>query len=103
MILERRRELLAQRDTAWLVIETAMPVQFQIVCEIEWRLRRGHADVIDVNRVTTANGSVATNSVSMTMNGTLSTFDVNIATFRRISLRAADQNAGGEYEQAADN
>ena len=49
--------------------------------------------VSDVNRDTTAYGSVAMSCDSMTMNGTLNTFDVYIATLRRIFRRSMNRSS----------
>src|SRR5688572_11731742 len=42
VILECSRQLVTQPDAARLVVEAAMPMQFQIVGQIEWRQRGGH-------------------------------------------------------------
>ena len=42
VILEHRGQLLAQPDAARLIIESPVPVQLQIIREVEGRQRRGH-------------------------------------------------------------
>ena len=54
VILENDGQLFAEPDTARLVVESPVPVQLQIVREVEGRQRGGHREVREANRVTTA-------------------------------------------------
>jgi hypothetical protein len=90
VILEHSGQLLSQSYFR-LSVEPAMPVQLELVRHVE-RRQRAVFGVSDAKRVATANGNVATNCVSMTMNGTLRTFDVYVATFRRSLRRSMNRS-----------
>lgn len=76
MGFQHGRHLLAQPDVAWIVVEAAMPVNLQVVQMSNGGKATTIAGVSCANLVATAYGTVAMKSDSMTMNGTLSTWEV---------------------------
>ena len=90
VIFEDGGELVAQPHTARLLVESPVPLQLQVIREIERRKRR--RQFRRNGRESRHYGSVATRSVSMTMNGTLNTLAVYMAILRRILRRSTNRS-----------